>query len=141
MCSSVMMPLTMKTADSLEGRGAIVHDILSIDMDGLLTNLLPIAFRELERTKPFGKLMFYLKALQYSTTPAEFEKVVAVVHASVSTETFEKLEKAGVTGPGKLSGGKLSGGAGGAGAARRQLPEATSSTDVSADISRRHTVR
>lgn len=96
-----MMPLTEKAADTVEGRGAVVQSIWTVDEAGFADAMLPIVLRKLEATKPFGPVMMYVKALQMSASPAQYERLLPVIETSLSAETFAQLVAKGADGPGK----------------------------------------
>jgi hemerythrin-like domain-containing protein len=58
--------------------------------------------RHLHAGRPFEKLQKYVLALQYSSTPAQFDRIKMTMRAALPEESWSQLEDAGVLDEGRL---------------------------------------
>ena len=92
----VMMPLTEKVADAVEGRAAAVHRILSVDLDEYRAHQLPYVTRQLSRAEQPGKLRMYVAALKLVASPEEYATYSGLIARSVTEQGRSALAQAGL---------------------------------------------
>ena len=90
----VMMPLTQKVADTLEGRAAAVREIMSLDWDGMIDVQLPYVLESLSTTKPYGPLRMFVAALQVSASD-RYAEIEPVIRGSVDAGKASMLQEHG----------------------------------------------
>jgi iron-sulfur cluster repair protein YtfE (RIC family) len=90
----VMMPLTIRVAPTLEGRAAVVRQILEVDFDALGSDLVPYVAASLARTKPFGPLRMFAAALQVASGE-RYGELAPALHAAVPHDTSAQLARLG----------------------------------------------
>jgi len=97
----VMMPLTMKTADSVEERGAIVRNIINVNRKEFTQYQFEYVLNKLVKHKPFGAVLMYCKAVQMASNKEEYDAVKTKIEGIVGEEIWKKLQSKGVQEDGK----------------------------------------
>ena len=97
----VMMPLTKKTAVTIEERGKIVRSIINIDRKEFSEYQFEYVLCQLVKTKPFGPVLMYCKATQMSSNTDEYNQVKGKIKEIVGEEMWKKLEDKGCDENGK----------------------------------------
>ena len=97
----VMMPLTMKTADTVEKRGEIVRSIINVDRKEFSEYQFEYVLGKLFVSKPFGPLMMYCKATQMASNAQEYNEVKGKIEGVVGEEMWNKLKSKGCAQDGK----------------------------------------
>ncbi len=90
----VMMPLTQRVSDTLEGRAAAVREIMESDWEGLRLNHLPYVVAALSRNKAYGPLRMFVSAVQVSSGD-RFGELEEVIRSSVTAEQESMLKQHG----------------------------------------------
>lgn len=91
----VMMPLTKKTADSVQERGKIVRSIINIDRKEFSEYQFEYVLNQLVKTKPFGPVLMYCKATQMASTQDEYNQIKHKIKTIVGDEMWKKLDAKG----------------------------------------------
>ncbi len=67
---AVMMPLTQRVADTIEGRAAVVRRIMEVDWEGMKQDQLGYVTARLAETKPLGPVRMFVAAVQAAAADA-----------------------------------------------------------------------
>ncbi|TNF37596.1 MAG: hypothetical protein EP329_02735 [Deltaproteobacteria bacterium] len=90
----VMMPLTPRTADTLEGRARHVRRIMEVDWRALAEVQIPWVVAALAETKPYGPVRMFVAALEVSAGDA-WGELQAAVRGALQPELVRQLEAHG----------------------------------------------
>lgn len=91
----VMMPLTMKVADSPQGRARAVRAIIDVAWDEVVEELCPWVAQSLEKTKPFGPLRMFTSAVMVTHDPSERDRLSAPLRRALSASSVDRLTSVG----------------------------------------------
>lgn len=94
----VMMPLTQRVADTLDGRAEAVRAIIDTDRANVEAVLVPWVASRLEATKPFGPVRMFVSALQVSHPPEQRLGIEQRLRAALQPATVARLEQVGALG-------------------------------------------
>ncbi len=90
----VMMPLTQRVHETVEGRAAAVADIVALDWSTFQEKQLPYVLRSLSDTKPYGPLRMYVAAVEISTGE-RFSELQSIIATNVAPEKADLLRQHG----------------------------------------------